>query len=183
MSNKGHEGSLRQPEHNVEQQQAIDQASNEGSLQFSDIRIGIRPQPNFFEGSFALLEQQNRNFLELVKRLQMPASELQQTSEICLPKYNPDVAGVDATQWCATLDIILRGKPLSDSAFMQWLSQICYPGITWQQIRQLFEQRYETSEAPAAFILNLLNSRSSNGESLPVFASRTVTSLCTKLRN
>jgi len=43
MSNKGNEGSLRQPEHNVEQQQAIDQASNEGSLQFSDIRIGIRP--------------------------------------------------------------------------------------------------------------------------------------------
>jgi len=47
----------------------------------------------------------------------------------------------------------------------------------------LFEQRYETSETPAAIILNLLNSRPSNGESLPVFASRSVTSLCTKLRN
>jgi len=108
---------------------------------------------------------------------------LQQASEICLPKYNPDVAGVDATQWCAAVDIILRGKPLNDSALIlalskaldgtaaQWLSQICYPGITWQQFRQLLEQRYETSETPAAVILNLLNSRPSNGERLPVRAN------------
>jgi len=74
----------------------------------------------------------------------MPASELQHTSEICLPKYNPDVAGVDATQWCATVDIILRGKLLSDTALSkalegtaeQWLSQICYPGITWRHFAQ-----------------------------------------------
>jgi len=33
-----------------------------------------------------------------------------------------------------------------------------------------------------AVILNFLNSRPSNGESLPVFASRSVTSLCLKLR-
>jgi len=90
-----------------------------------------------------------------------------------LPKYNPDVAGEDATQWCAAVDIILRGKQLNDTALKlalskalegtaaQWLSQVC-----------MNEQRYETSETPAAVILNLLNSRPSNGESLPVFASQ-----------
>ncbi|XP_062124257.1 uncharacterized protein LOC133837495 isoform X1 [Drosophila sulfurigaster albostrigata] len=163
--------------------------------QTSTSEVGFGPEQSTARDVFALLEQQNRNFLALLKGLQTPASEVQPSSEICLPKYNPDIAGVDATQWAATVDIILRTKPLSDSALIlvlskalegssaQWLSQICYPGITWPQFRQLFEQRYETSETPAAVISNLLSSRPSNGESLPVYASRCVTSLCTKLRN
>jgi len=149
----------------MEQQQAIDQATNENldgeGSNFPTLEVGFGPNQITSRDVFALLEQQNRNFLELVKKLKMSASELQQTTEICLPKYNPDVAGVGATQWCATVDIILREKPLSDSALIlalsktlegtaaQWLSQICYPGITWQQFRELFEQRYETSETPA----------------------------------
>ncbi|KAH8276619.1 hypothetical protein KR026_005524, partial [Drosophila bipectinata] len=167
---------------------ASDQATDESrrgedfNSPTSDVEFG--PNQNFSRDVFALLKQQNRIFLELVKKLQTPASELQQTNEIFLPEYNPDGVGMDATQWCATVNIILREKPLSDSALVlalckaweatsaQWLSQICYPGITWQQFRQLFEQRYETSETPAAVILNLLNSRPKIGESLPVFASR-----------
>jgi len=94
----------------------------EGS-NFPTSEVGFGPNQTSMRNVFALLEQQNPNFLELVKRLQMPASELQHTSEICLPKYNPDVAGVDATQWCATVDIILRGKPLSDTALILALSK------------------------------------------------------------
>ncbi|XP_052858319.1 uncharacterized protein LOC128266092 [Drosophila gunungcola] len=200
MSNKSIEDSLHLPELSSGNQEPNDQFTSNDDLQGDEFssptsEVGFGPNQTLSRDVFALLEQQNRNFLELVKKLQMPASTVQQTGGICLPKYNPDIAGVDATQWCATVDIILRTKPLSDSALIlalskalegtaaQWLSQICYPGITWHQFRQLFEQRFESSETPAAVIFNLLNSRPRNGESLPVFASRSVTSLCTKLRN
>jgi len=80
MSNKGNEDSLQQPEHNMEQQQAIDEATNENlhgeGSDFPTSEVGFGPKQTSSMDVFALLEQQNRNFLELVKRLQMPASEL-----------------------------------------------------------------------------------------------------------
>lgn len=191
-SNIGSEDSPHQPEPGTNQQRLGQEENNIDDVPLGNIclptsEVGFGPNLTSQTNVFPLLEQQNRNFLELVKQIQRPASELQTTSEICLPKYNPDVAAVDATQWCATVDIILREKPLADSALIlaltkvleggaeQWLSQICYPGITWQQFRQLFEQRYETSETLAAAILNFLGSRPSNGESLLVYASRKTT--------
>ncbi|XP_051858076.1 uncharacterized protein LOC127565067 [Drosophila albomicans] len=83
----------------MDNQASADQTST------SEVEFG--PEQSTAKDVFALLEQQNRNFLALLKGLQTPASEVQPSSEICLPKYNPDIAGVDATQWAATVDIIL----------------------------------------------------------------------------
>jgi len=68
----------------MKQQQAIDQATNgnlhgEGSNLLTS-EVGFGPNQTCSRDVLALLEQQNRNLLELVKRLQMPTSELQQTS-------------------------------------------------------------------------------------------------------
>jgi len=61
MSNKGNEDSLHQPELNMEQQQAIDQATNanlhgEGS-NFPTSEVGFGPDQTTSRDVFALLEQ------------------------------------------------------------------------------------------------------------------------------
>jgi len=108
--------------------------------------VGSYSQPISADEQFrALLEQQNRNFLELAKSLRATTKESQQNGVTKLPKFNADVAGADATQLCATVDIVLSEKPLHGSALVLalseslegsaslWLSQICFPGITWEQ--------------------------------------------------
>ena len=157
--------------------------------------VGSYSQPISADEQFrALLEQQNRNFLELAKSLRATTKESQQNGVTKLPKFNADVAGADATQWCATVDIVFSEKPLHGSALVLalseslegsaslWLSQICFPGITWEQFKQLFVQRFESTETSAATMLNLINSRPKDGECFAVYASRKVTSLMTKWR-
>ncbi|XP_050743903.1 uncharacterized protein LOC127011037 isoform X2 [Drosophila biarmipes] len=98
MSNKGNEDSQHHPGLEMEEQQASDQATDEGrrgeDFNSPTSEVGFGSNQTFYREVFALLEQQNRNFLELVKKLQTPANELQQTSEIFLPKYNPDVVAL-----------------------------------------------------------------------------------------
>jgi len=116
-------------------------------------------------------------------------------NQVVLPKFNPDLTEADATQWCATASIIMDEQQIDGSALIMmlsscmqgsasaWLAQICYPGINWEQFKELFIQRFEIKETPAAMFLNLLNSRPAHNECPAVYASRMVTSLTTKWRN
>jgi len=112
-----------------------------------------------------------------------------------LPKFNPDAAEADASAWRKTADMILTEHPLEGSALVmslsgalqgsasQWLAQISYAGITWPQFQELFVQRYDDSETPAATLLNILNGRPKTGECLSAYGSRLVTSLLTKWKS
>jgi len=53
------------------------------------------------------MEMQNKNFIELVKALKPTASETTNNNAVVLPKFNADLAGADASAWCATVNIIL----------------------------------------------------------------------------
>ena len=104
----------------------------------------------------ALLESQNQKFIQLLKAMQMPAATTTTTREISvsLPIFNPEAAGADAAAWCKTADMILTEHSLEGSALVialskslsgtasQWLSQICFPGMTWPQFQELFMHRY-----------------------------------------
>ncbi|XP_032582794.1 uncharacterized protein LOC116802422 isoform X2 [Drosophila sechellia] len=139
-----------------------------------------------------LMEHQNQSFLELAKTLQASVREPAQNGVVTLPKFNADIPGADATQWCFMVDIIVAEKPLEGSALIlaltkslegsasQWLSEVCYAGVTWLEFKQLFQQRYANAETSAAMFLQLLNSRPGNSECLAIYASRMVTSLVCK---
>jgi len=47
----------------------------------------------------------------------------------------------------------------------QWLTQICVPGMSWAQLKELFMERYEGIETPAALLLNMLKGHPSCHES------------------
>ncbi|XP_039951421.1 uncharacterized protein LOC120768716 [Bactrocera tryoni] len=140
-----------------------------------------------------ILEMQNRQFIELLKAVQ-PSKSAGQGS-ITLPKFNPDVFGVDAISWCSTVDVIMADNPLEGSALIvalsksmggcasQWLSQISFAGITWQQFRDLFVQRFEGVETSAAILMNILNGHPNDNECISVYASRLVTSLMHKWKS
>lgn len=113
------------------------------------------------------------------------------TTTTTLPIFNPDAPGADALAWYRTTDMILSEHPLEGSALVMaltkalvgssspWLAQICHTGITWPEFGELFIQRYEGIETPAAFLTNMLNGRPNANECISVYASRLVTSLLT----
>lgn len=124
--------------------------------------------------------------------MQTPAETTARETSVTLPTFNSESAGDDATAWCKTANMILTEHPLEGSALVmtlskslaesasQWLSQICYVGMTWPQFQELFTHRYESADMPAAILFNLLNGRPSANECLSVYCSRLVTSLMAK---
>ncbi|KAH8292901.1 hypothetical protein KR044_006971, partial [Drosophila immigrans] len=142
------------------------------------------PQPQHPEIILQLLEAQNQKFLEFLKAMQTPAKTTTRETSVTLPTFNPESAGADAAAWCKTANMILTEHPLEGSALVmtlskslagsasQWLSQICYVGMTWPQFQELFTHRYESADTPAAILFNLLNGRPSANECLSVYCSR-----------
>ncbi|XP_036341868.1 uncharacterized protein LOC118751199 [Rhagoletis pomonella] len=92
-----------------------------------------------------ILEQQNRQFIELFQAVQSPKST-RQGGSITLPKFNPVVLGVDAISWCSTVDVIMADNPLEGSTLIialsksmegcasQWLSQISSLFHKWKSL-------------------------------------------------
>jgi len=111
---------------------------------------------------------------------------------VTLPKFTPDTANADAAAWRKNGDIIMTENVLEGSALVmalsnsleggasQWLSQICYGGIKWPEFRELFTQRYDSVETPAATLLNMYNDGPRANECLSVYASKQVTALLSK---
>ncbi|XP_052854743.1 uncharacterized protein LOC128263692 [Drosophila gunungcola] len=155
--------------------------------------VGSPPLQDNSENSWrTLLESQNRVITELLKAAQLtPAPSTRPVSAV-LPTFNPEAADADAAAWCKTASMIscehqqegaslvmTLSKSLLGSA-SQWLSQICFAGMSWAQFKELFMERYEGNETPAALLLNMLKGRPSPNECLSVYSSRMVTSLLTK---
>lgn len=78
--------------------------------------------------------------------------------------------------------VMALSKALDGSA-SQWLSQICFAGITWKQFKELFIQRFVGVETTTAILLNILHSRPKSGEGLAEYGSRIVTSLMSKWKS
>ncbi|XP_044572039.1 uncharacterized protein LOC123257343 [Drosophila ananassae] len=157
--------------------------------------VGSGHQPSALDGPWrALMELQNKNLIELVKAIKTTVPDAGQNKTVQLPKFNPDKSGANASSWCTTVEVILQENTLRSSALVmalssalegsasQWLSQVCYAEITWPEFKELFIQRFDTIETPAAMFLNMLSNRPTDGESLAVHASRMVTELTTKWR-
>ncbi|XP_057324637.1 uncharacterized protein LOC130667164 [Microplitis mediator] len=136
-----------------------------------------------------LLEAQNRNLIELMKVVTKPQSSIK---NISLPKFNPENSSADPVAWCATADMCLSERPLEGSALIivlsealqgtasQWLSQVCFPGITWTQFKDFFLTRFGGVETSAATLINLQNSRPKDGECLAAYSNRLLSSLTSK---
>jgi len=131
---------------------------------------------------------------ELLKVAQSTPVPGTRTFSAVLPTIDPEAADADAAVWCKTASMILcehpqEGEPLvmtlSKSLLgnaSQWLTQICIPGMSWAQLKELFMERYEGIETPAALLLNMLKGHPSSHECFSVYSSRLVTSLLTKWR-
>ncbi|XP_044573262.1 uncharacterized protein LOC123257593 [Drosophila ananassae] len=161
----------------------------------SSSEVGLPPPPADDANLLSILEMQNRNFAELIKQVQCSQNEPKDAKNIVLPKFNPDRAGSDALSWCSTVDYILSENQLVGSALVMslskslegtashWLSQTCFPGITWTQFRELFLQYFSGTETLAATVMNLLNARPNEGECLSLYGSRMVTSLMARWKS
>ncbi|XP_032578237.1 uncharacterized protein LOC116801622 [Drosophila sechellia] len=150
------------------------------------------PTLNNENSLLTILESQNRHFSELLKQVQHSQRESRESFAVVLPRFNPERAGSDAQSWCSTVDYILSENQLEGSTLVMtlskslegsashWLSQTCFPGISWPQFRELFLQHFAGTETLAAAVMNLLNGRPAEGECLSLNGSRMVTSLMAK---
>ncbi|KAH8270751.1 hypothetical protein KR026_006344, partial [Drosophila bipectinata] len=145
--------------------------------------VGSGHQPSTLDGPWrTLMELQNKNLIELVRAIKTTVPDAGQNKTVHLPKFNPDKPGANASSWCTTVEIILQENTLRSSVLVmalssalegsasQWLSQVCYAEITWPEFKELFIQRFDTIETPAAMFLNMLSNRPTDG----VHASRMV---------
>ncbi|XP_045536222.1 uncharacterized protein LOC123720903 [Papilio machaon] len=111
---------------------------------------------------------------------------------ITLPKFEPEDADSDARAWIATADICLSDRDIQGSQLVlilskamrgsaaTWFSQIAFPNMKWIEFKEIFLSRFDTLETCAATILNTLNSKPQEGESLAAYASRLFTLLMSR---
>lgn len=138
-----------------------------------------------------LFEMQNQQMRELIQALKTPSA----SNNVILPEFNPDKHDSDARSWCATADLCLDGnvvqggqlimmisKALKGSA-STWLSQITYPGMTWEQFKELFTARFVCVETFAATLINLNNEKPKEKETYAAYASRLITSMLSRWKN
>lgn len=138
-----------------------------------------------------LLDQQNRNFLTLVQAMKMPSS----SRELCLPDFNPDKPNVDARAWISTADLCINVEHRQGAQLMvalsralkgqasTWLSTVSFPGMTWNDFKELFIQRYDCPETTASFLINLHESKPKENECLATYAASLMTSIMSRWKN
>ncbi|XP_043267638.1 uncharacterized protein [Venturia canescens] len=110
-------------------------------------------------------------------------------------QFNPDVPYTDAQAWISTADICIADHPLQSGQLMialsralkgqalTWLSQVSFPGITWDEFKEIFKTRYDCPETSASFLINLQNGKPSEGECLAAYAASLITSLMSRWKN
>jgi len=140
---------------------------------------------NITDAYLAALQVQNNNLMEIIKNMQTPRASAtdEKGKHITLPKFYPEGAGADASAWCTTVDHIFADEMALEGSASQWLSQICFAGITWPQFKELFIQRFVGVETSAATLMKILNGRPKSGESYTEYGSRIVTLLMSKFKS
>ncbi|XP_046736561.1 uncharacterized protein LOC124405577 [Diprion similis] len=134
-----------------------------------------------------MFEMQSKNMLELVRKLK--EINPTQLTKMNFPEFNPDSGEIDARAWCRTVDPCLEERPVQGSALIislssalkgtasSWFTQVNYSGMNWTQFKEIFLARYDTVETPAAVLIRVNSGKPKDGECLPAYAGRLVTSL------
>ncbi|XP_013138560.1 PREDICTED: uncharacterized protein LOC106103361 [Papilio polytes] len=142
------------------------------------------------DGWRALFEAQQTSMRLLVEALTNPPKKEETTTT--LPKFEPETADSDARAWLATADICLSDCDIQGSQLVlmlsramrgsaaTWFSQIAFPHMKWTEFKEIFLSRFDTLETCAATILNTLNSKPQENESLAAYASRLFTLLMSR---
>ena len=112
-----------------------------------------------------LFELQNQRMHALIQTLKtQPVNK-----NLLLPEFDPDKPDSDARSWCVTADLYFDGSAVEGCQLIltlskalkgstsTWLSQITYPGMTWDQFTDLFKARFMCVETSAATLINLNN--------------------------
>lgn len=93
-----------------------------------------------------LLEQQNRNFLAIVRAMHTPSF----STDIRLPNFDPETRDIDSRAWLTTADMCVTDQHRQGPSLMialsralkgeasTWLSSVSYPGMTWGAFKELF---------------------------------------------
>ncbi|CAH4028909.1 unnamed protein product [Pieris brassicae] len=175
----------------------VDDVTGEGVSPTSE--VGSVPAQNedlrtpAHDGWRALFEAQQTSIRLLVEALSNPPRTEDKT--ITLPKFEPENAASDARSWLATADVCLSDRDIQGSQLVlilskamtgsaaTWFSQIAFPNMKWIEFRENFLSRFDTLETCAATILNTLNSKPQEGESLAAYSSRLFTLLMSRWGN
>lgn len=137
-----------------------------------------------------LLQEQNRNMLQLIQAIKSP-----ETQNLSLPEFNPEQPHIDARAWCATVGLCLDEHPLQGGALIialskalrgsasSWISQVSYKDMTWESFKELFLARYDSNETLAATLINFQYSNPRENESLATYSSRLMSTLDSRLKD
>ncbi|CAK1552212.1 unnamed protein product [Leptosia nina] len=135
-----------------------------------------------------LLEQQNRNFLAMLEAVKQSRTP----NDLHLPDFDPDRRDVDARAWIITADTCItdgyqHGAPLmiALSRAMKgdastWLSTVSFPGMTWENFKELFTARYACPETVASYLINMAGSRPKENECLATYGAAMMTSIMSR---
>lgn len=136
----------------------------------------------------ALIESQNQNFLKLLNAISSQPVKAG-PSNITLPEFDPEKKDNDPRAWCNTANICLSDSNVEGAQLLnilsralkgnasRWLSQVSFPGMTWKQFHDLFIAQYDSTEPPAATVLDVLNGKPKEGECLAAYAGRVLSTL------
>ncbi|XP_066155600.1 uncharacterized protein [Euwallacea fornicatus] len=142
----------------------------------------------------SLLDAQKENTLQLINAMKA-AQPVKNNANVTLPKFDPEKFGAEPLAWCAAVDMCMGENPLEGSNLIitlskalegsasQWLPEICFSGITWSQFKDLFIERFEGAETPAAKLTAILNSKPKEGECLSIYGTRLMNSLMTRWKS
>lgn len=137
-----------------------------------------------------MFDLQSSQMRALIQAIKSPSS----SKPVTIPEFNPDKRDSNARSWCATADLCFKDNPATATGghlivtlskalkgvASTWLAQISYPGITWDEFKELFKARFVTVETNAATLINLNNEKPQDNETYSAFASRLISSLMSR---
>ncbi|XP_046977390.1 uncharacterized protein LOC124543272 [Vanessa cardui] len=136
----------------------------------------------------SLLKSHHQNLTDLIKLMKTQECK----EKIPIPEFNPDKSDIDPRTWCDLIDIYMAERNLRGSTLfmvistalkgsaLRWLSQLSHEDMTWPDFKKMFKTRY-CFETPAAVVINFRNSRPTEDESLPAYATHLATGLMSSL--
>ncbi|GBP79293.1 Retrovirus-related Pol polyprotein from transposon 17.6 [Eumeta japonica] len=134
------------------------------------------------------MEQQNQNFLALIKAMKLPT----QPRNLRLPDFDPEKKDMDARAWATTADMCLTDENKEGDSLVialsralkrstsTWLSSVSFPGMTWTEFKELFVARYDCSTTPASFLIDLQARKPKENECYASYAAALMTSIMSR---
>ena len=104
--------------------------------------------------------------------------------KLCLPRFNPEIAGSDPVVWCATVSAIMEKCPLQDKQLYlaiyhalqgtaAWLlKQVPADDLTWAKFKEYFLLCYGGTETATSALMRIFNETPLNDETTGAFGNR-----------